>query len=124
MDHNTYDYIAEAADALAATGALALQSLSAEQHLIALSDLATIAALLGELATQTRRQLAAWATVGAHLQQAEQHAADLRRSLNHACSTFAFTGCLFDGGLPNQYPPATSTVDLRHHYRQGQSWQA
>jgi len=91
MDHHTYHYITEAADALTATGAHTVQSLSADQHLIALSDLATIAGLLGELATQTRRQLAAWATVGAHLQQAEQHAADLRRSLNHACATFAFT---------------------------------
>jgi hypothetical protein len=90
MDQSTYRYIAAAADALAATGAHAVHGLSADQHLIALSDLATIAGLLGELAAQTRQQLAAWATVGAHLRQAEQHATDLRRCLNYACATFAF----------------------------------
>ncbi|HZS20668.1 MAG TPA: hypothetical protein VFA63_06745 [Pseudonocardiaceae bacterium] len=90
-DHNMHQHIAAAADALAATGAHIPQRLSAEQLLVALSDLASIAGLLGELATRTRHQLAAWATVGAHLNQAEQHAADLRRSLNHACATFAFS---------------------------------
>ena len=45
MDHHTYHYIAKAADALTATGAHT-QSLSADQHLIALSDLAIIAGLL------------------------------------------------------------------------------
>ena len=90
-DNNTQHYITVAADALAATGAHIPQRLSTDQLLLVLSDLATIAGLVGELATRTRRQLAAWATVGAHLNQAEQHATDLHRSLNHACATFAFS---------------------------------
>lgn len=39
---------------------------------------------------QTRRELAAWATVGAPLEQAERYAENLSRSLKRACSTFAF----------------------------------
>jgi hypothetical protein len=90
MDHNPHNHIAQAADALAARAAHTPQSLSADELIIALSDLATIAALLGELATQTRRQLADWATVGAYLQQVEQYAWDLSRSAKDACATFAF----------------------------------
>jgi hypothetical protein len=91
MDHNTHHHVSQALDALTTTSADPAQNLSAEQLIITISDLATIAGLVGQLATQTRRQLAAWATVGAHLHQAEQHADDLRRALNHACATFAFT---------------------------------
>jgi hypothetical protein len=106
MDHNPHNHIAQAADALAARAAHTPQSLSADELIIALSDVATIAALLGELATQTRRQLADWATVGAqpatrrqladwatvgaYLQQVEQYAWDLSRSAKDACATFAF----------------------------------
>jgi hypothetical protein len=93
MDHTTEDnmHLCIAAAALAASGACLPPRLSADQLLLVLSDLASIAGLLGEFATRTRRQLAAWATVGAHLDQAEQHAADLRRSLNHAGATLAFS---------------------------------
>jgi hypothetical protein len=91
MDHHTHHHIAQAIDTLSATSADPPQNLSADELIIAISDLATLAGLLGQLATHTRRQLAAWATVSAHLHQAEQHAGDLRRSLNHACATFAFT---------------------------------
>jgi hypothetical protein len=90
MDHNTHHHIAQALDTLAATQAHLPQSLNADELIIALSDLAAIAGLLGQLATQTRRQLAAWATVDAHLQQAERYAENLSRSLNRACATFAF----------------------------------
>ena len=90
MDHSTHQ-IAQATDALTATSAHPAQIPSADELITALSDLATIAGLLGQLATQTRRHLAAWATVDAHLRQAELHAGDLRRSLHHACATFAFT---------------------------------
>ncbi|MGH3843609.1 MAG: hypothetical protein ACRDS0_19515 [Pseudonocardiaceae bacterium] len=89
MDKRPQHHIADAADALTATGGHPPQG-SADELIIALSDLATIAALLGQLATQTSRHLAAWPTVGTHLQQAEQHAEDLSRCFNHACATFAF----------------------------------
>lgn len=115
MDHttenNTQHYIAAAADALAATGAHVPGNLSTDQFLLVLSDLATIAGLVGELATRTR-QLAAWATVAAHLNQAEQHATDLRRCLNHACARFAF----------NTHPP---TADYLHPLTtKDRKWQA
>ena len=90
MDHNTRNHIAHAADALAATGARTSQRATTDQLIIALSDLATIAGLLGQLATQTRWQLAARAVVGAHLRQAEQYAENLSQSLKNACATFAF----------------------------------
>ena len=88
MDHHIHHHIAQAVDALTAPSPHPPQSLTADELIIAMADLAT---LLGQLAAQTRRQLAAWATVGAHLYQAEQHASELRRCLNHACATFAFT---------------------------------
>ena len=91
MDHHTHHHIAQALDALTAPSPHPPQRLSADELIIAMSDLATIAGVLGQLATLTRRQLAASATVGAHLHQAEQHAGELRRSFNHACATFAFT---------------------------------
>ncbi|HZD15823.1 MAG TPA: hypothetical protein VE196_12015 [Pseudonocardiaceae bacterium] len=87
MDHHPHHHIA---DALEATSAHPAQSRSPDELIIAMSDLATIAGLLGQLATQTRRHLAAWATVEPHLHQAEQHASDLSRSLRHACGTFAY----------------------------------
>ncbi|MDQ2883478.1 MAG: hypothetical protein M3Y48_20545 [Actinomycetota bacterium] len=91
MDHSPHDHIAQAVDALATTSVHPPQGLTADELIIAMSDLATIVRLVGRLATQTRRHLAPWVTVGAHLNQAEQHAADLSRSLHHACATFAFT---------------------------------
>jgi hypothetical protein len=90
MDHNTHQHIAQALDALETTGAHPPQGLNADELIIVLSDLAAIAGLLGQLTAQTRRDLAAWATVGAHLQQAERYAENLSRSLNRACATFAF----------------------------------
>jgi hypothetical protein len=91
MDHHIHHHIAQAVDALTAPSPHPPQSLTTDELIIAMADLATLAGLLGHLAAQTRRQLAAWATVGAHLYQAEQHAGELRRCLNHACATFAFT---------------------------------
>jgi hypothetical protein len=91
MDDHTSHHIAQAVDALTGPRPQPVHSLNADELIIALADLATLAGLLGELATHTRRQLAAWATVGAHLYQAEQHASELRRCLNHACAAFAFT---------------------------------
>jgi hypothetical protein len=90
MDHHNH-HIAQAVDALAAPNPHPPQSLTADELVIAVADLATLAGLLGQLTTQTRRQLAAWTTVGAHLHQAEQHAGEFRRCPNHACATFAFT---------------------------------
>lgn len=90
MNHHTHHHIAQAVEAMSAPSAHHPQKLSADELVIAISDLATLADLLGQFAARTRWQLAAWATVTAHLHQAEQHAGDLRRSLNHACATFAF----------------------------------
>lgn len=63
---------------------------SADELVLTMSDLAAIVELLGRLTIQTRHQLAAWATVSAHLQYAEQQATDLSRTLNHAAATYAF----------------------------------
>lgn len=90
MDHATHHHIAQALDFLEVTSARPPARLSTEELITALSDLAAIAGLLGQLAAQTRQHLAAWATVGAHLQQAEHHAENLSRSLKYACGTFAF----------------------------------
>ncbi|NMH99375.1 hypothetical protein [Pseudonocardia acidicola] len=90
MDPRPLNDIAHAIDAVAATSAYPPQGLGTDQLVVAMSDLAVIAGLIGELAARARWQLAAWATVGAHLQQAEQHAGELDRSLSHACATLAF----------------------------------
>ncbi|MGH3831654.1 MAG: hypothetical protein ACRDRS_14605 [Pseudonocardiaceae bacterium] len=91
MDRNTHHHVTQALDALEATGAHPPQSLSPDELVVALSDLAAIAGLLGQLAAQTRRQLAVWTTVGTHLQQAERYAENLNRALNRACATAACT---------------------------------
>jgi hypothetical protein len=67
MDHATHQHIAQALDFLEVTSAQPPARLSADELVIALSEVAAIAGLLGQLAAQTRQQLAAWATVGAHL---------------------------------------------------------
>jgi sterol desaturase/sphingolipid hydroxylase (fatty acid hydroxylase superfamily) len=91
MDHHNHHHLAQAVDALTASHPHPAHTLTPDELVIAMADLATLAGLLGQLAAQTRRQLAPWATVGAHLYQAEQHAGQLRRCLSHACATFAFT---------------------------------
>jgi hypothetical protein len=78
------------AQALNAVAAHPPHNPSADELVVAMSDLATIAELLGRLTIQTRDQLAAWATVSAHLQYDEQQAADLSRTFHHVAAIYAF----------------------------------
>jgi hypothetical protein len=84
------DRLAWAADVLAAIAAHDGRPLADRDVVIALADLAVIAGAIGALTGQTRGQLAAWATVDAHLRQAHLYAQDLQRCLHHACATFAY----------------------------------
>jgi hypothetical protein len=92
VGHARKDHVARALDALEATGAHRHESPTVSEQLTTVSDLAAIAKLVEELAEQTRRELAEWLTVGAHLQQAQSYAADLARCLDHARSLLAFDG--------------------------------
>lgn len=86
------DHVAQARDALAATDAYRGEAPSVGDQVTTVSDLATIARLIEDLAGQTRRDLAEWLTVGAHLQQAQLYATDLARCLDHARSLLAYHG--------------------------------
>jgi len=82
-----------AADVLAAIADRRARPLPDRDVVIALADLAMIAGSIGALTDQTRAQVAAWATVVAHLRQARLYAQDLQRCLNHACAAFAYATC-------------------------------
>jgi len=90
MSEGRKDHVARALEALAAAGAHRQGPRSVGDQLTTVSDLAAIARLVDELTGQTRRELAEWLTVGAHLQQAQSYATDLARCLGHACSLLAF----------------------------------
>ena len=92
MGHARKDHVARALDALEAAGAHRHDAPSVADQLTTVSDLAAIARLVEEAAEQTRRELAEWLTVGAHLQQAQAYAADLAGCLDHARSLLAFDG--------------------------------
>ena len=61
-----------------------------EETLTLVRDLARIARHLGELTAAARDRWADWGTVTPHLQQAEALAADTTRCLSHAAGTYAF----------------------------------
>jgi hypothetical protein len=92
MAERRKEHVARALESLAAAGAVRQGTPSVHDQLTTVADLAAIARLLEELAEQTRRELAEWLTVGAHLQQAQSYATDLARCLGHACSLLAFDG--------------------------------
>jgi hypothetical protein len=92
MGRTRSDHVARALEALEAAGAHEHDSPSVRDQLTTVSDLAAIARVVEELAEQTRRELAEWLTVGAHLQQAQSYAADLAGCLDHARSLLAFDG--------------------------------
>ncbi|HEV7908542.1 MAG TPA: hypothetical protein VGP03_10395 [Pseudonocardiaceae bacterium] len=94
MGHSKQQHIAKAFEELAATRAHQSDTSSDSELLIAMSDLAAISGLVGQLATQTRQELAEWATVGPHLRQAQEFADGLARCLNHAAGTLAFNSAL------------------------------
>jgi hypothetical protein len=94
MSHTRQHHITQAADALAAATSHPAGDSSDTELLIAMSDLASIAELVGQLITDDRHELAQWATVTAHLQQAHDYADGLTRSVNHACGTLAFNTAL------------------------------
>jgi hypothetical protein len=94
MSHTRQHHIIQAADALAATTSHPAGRSSDSELLMATSNLASIAELVGQLVADYRYELAQWATVTAHLQQAHDYADDLARSLNHACGTLAFNTAL------------------------------
>jgi hypothetical protein len=69
------------------TGAVPTGNVAAEDTL---SDLLSLAGLVGELSERAYRQLAARPTVTAHLDQALEHVAVLSRNLRHAEALLAF----------------------------------
>ena len=89
MGEGRKDHVARALEALTAAKAPTQGMPSASDQLTTVSDLAAIVRLVEELAGQTRRELAEWLTVGAHLQQAQSYATDLARCLGHARSLLA-----------------------------------
>lgn len=94
MGEGRKDHVARALEALTAAGAHRQDAPSASDQLTTVSDLAAIARLVEELVGQTRRELAEWLTVGAHLQQAQSDASDLARCLGHARSLLACNNSL------------------------------
>ena len=94
MSHTRQQHITQAADALSATTSHPAGGSSEHELLVAVSDLASIAELVAQLIKYYRYELAEWATVTAHLQQAHGDAHDLARSLKHACGTLAFNTAL------------------------------
>lgn len=92
MGRRRKDHVARALDALGAAGTHQQDARSVSDQLTTVSNLAAIARLVEELAGHSRRELAEWLTVSAHLQQAQYYAADLARCLNHARSLLAEEG--------------------------------
>jgi hypothetical protein len=90
MSHDKQDHIARAHAVLAAGTAHRTDTTNDGEVLDALSDLACMAKLVGEIAGQYRWETAEWVTVGAHLQQAQEYATGLARCLDHAGGTLAF----------------------------------
>ncbi len=80
----------EAAAAALATAAALPMTVTGEETLTLVRDLAQIARHLGELTAAARDRWAAWGTVTPHLHQAEGLATDTTRCLSHAASTYAF----------------------------------
>jgi hypothetical protein len=89
----------EAAAAALATAANLPMTVTGEETLALVRDLAQIAHHLSELAAAARDRWAAWGTVTPHLQQAEALAADTRRCLSHAAGTYAFNTARPDTAL-------------------------
>jgi hypothetical protein len=87
---NTINSPIEAAAAALATAAALPMTVTGEETLTLVCDLARIARHLGELTAAARDRWAAWGTVTPHLQQAEALAADATRCLSHAAGTYAF----------------------------------
>jgi len=94
MSDPRHDHIARAHAALAASTAHRLEAGSDSDALAALSELSSIAGLVGEIAAQYRWETAEWATVGAHLDQAREYTAALTRCLDHARGTLAFNSAV------------------------------
>ena len=94
MSHAKHDDIARAYAALAASTTHQANATSDSDVLSALSDLACMAKLVGQIAGRYRWETAEWVTVGAHLQQAQEYATGLARCLDHAGGTLAFNSAL------------------------------
>jgi hypothetical protein len=92
----------ETAAASLATAAALPMTVTDEETLTLVLDLARIACHLGELTAAARDRWADWGTVTPHLQQAEALATDATRCLNHAAGTYAF----------NTTRPDTTVVEL------------
>jgi hypothetical protein len=89
MDNPINTPIEQAAAALANAATLPM-TVTDEETLTLVRDLARIARHLGELTAAARDRWADWGTVTPHLQQAEALAADTTRCLSHAAGTYAF----------------------------------
>ncbi|MEO7196500.1 MAG: hypothetical protein ABIZ05_17075 [Pseudonocardiaceae bacterium] len=89
MDTTINDPIEAAVTALAAAAA-APMTVTGEETLTLVRDLARIAHHLSELTAAARDRWATWGTVTPHLRQAEALVTDATRCLRHAAGTYAF----------------------------------
>ena len=92
MNQSRHDHLATAHEALATAAALVRPD--GDDPVAGLSELSAVAVLVGYLAGEARSELAEWGTVGPHLEQAQQHAEALARSLRHASGTLAYNSSL------------------------------
>jgi hypothetical protein len=94
MSDPKHDHIAQAHAALEAGTADRAGASSDSEALSALSELSSIVGLVGQITAQYRWETAEWATVGAHLEQAQEYATGLTRCLDHARGTLAFNSAV------------------------------
>lgn len=94
MANSRQDQISRALEALVTTAAQHPDTGGDRELVASISDLAAIAGALGELAKQARREVAGWATVVPHLEQAQDYAQGLGRCLNHASGTLDYNSSL------------------------------
>ena len=106
MNTTINDPIEAAVTALAAAAA-APMTVTGEETLALVRDLARIAHHLSELTATARDRWAAWGTVTPHLRQAEALVADATRCLRHAAGTYAFNATQPDTAI---VPPAASST--------------
>lgn len=105
-----------AAEALATAAGRPL-TVTGEETLTLVWDLARIAHHLGELTAAVRDRWADWGTVTPHLQRAETLAADATRCLSHAAGTYVFNTAVVDTAQPGTHPSPSTTPPEVHYGR-------
>lgn len=94
MGNSRKDHITSALAALVSTADHQDRAAGDRELVVTMTDLASISELVGQLAQQTHRDVAGWATVAPHLQLAEEYAQGLARCLNHASGTLEYNSSL------------------------------